>query len=125
MPMLVLPSSVACCAPLGLPALSGFVAEYLVFTGTYPILPVQTILSAFGVVLTAGYLLWMLRRSFFGPLNLRWAWLTDAATIPELLPLISLALIILFVGIYPKPIVDLLSPSLSQMIQTMQHLAAR
>ena len=125
MPNLTLLFSIACFASLGLPLLSGFVAEYLVFTGSYPILPVQTIFSAFGVVLTAGYLLWMLRRAFFGPLNRRWAWLPDARTLPELLPLISLALIILFVGIYPKPIVDLLSPSLSQMIQTMQHLAAR
>ncbi len=37
-------------------------------------LPVQTILGAFGVVLTAGYLLWMLRRSFYGPLNMKWSW---------------------------------------------------
>ena len=60
------------------PALSGFVAEYLVFTGTFAPLPVPTISAAFGVVLTAGYLLWMLRRVFYGPLNLKWSWLTDA-----------------------------------------------
>ena len=70
--------SIACFASLGLPGASGFVAEYLTFTGAFATLPVQTILAVFGVVLTAGYLLWMLRRSFYGPLNPKWSWLTDA-----------------------------------------------
>jgi len=78
MPTLLLLFSVACFASLGLPGLSGFIAEYLVFTGSFAILPVVTILSAFGVVLTAGYLLWMIRRAFHGPLNMKWSWLTDA-----------------------------------------------
>jgi NADH-quinone oxidoreductase subunit M len=113
--------SVACFASLGLPALAGFVAEFLVFTGTFALLPIPTILAAFGVVLTAGYLLWMLRRSFFGPLNQVWAWLTDATAL-EAFPLVALTVVILFVGIYPKPLVDLISPSLSQIIGTVQHV---
>ena len=117
--------SIACFASLGLPALAGFVAEYLVFTGTFALLPGPTIAAAFGVVLTAGYLLWMLRRAFFGPLNLKWSWLTDAVTIPEVLPLVALTVVILFVGIYPLPIVDLLSPSLHQIIGTVQTVVLR
>jgi NADH-quinone oxidoreductase subunit M len=122
MPMLVFLFSIACFASLGLPALSGFIAEYLVFTGTFAILPVVTILSAFGVVLTAGYLLWMLRRAFYGPLNMRWSWLTDADPL-EAFPLVALTIVIIFFGIYPKPIIDLLSPSLHQMLGTVQALA--
>src|SRR5487761_2080359 len=109
---------------LGLPGLSGFVAEYLVFTGSFATLPLATILSAFGVVLTAGYLLWMLRRSFYGPLNMKWDWLTDASAL-EAFPLIALTVVILFVGIYPKPMVDLLTPSLQQMLHSMSALVAR
>jgi NADH-quinone oxidoreductase subunit M len=116
--------SVACFASLGLPALAGFVAEYLVFTGTYAILPGATIAAAFGVVLTAGYLLWMLRRAFYGPLNLKWSWLTDA-TPREAFPLAALAVVILFVGIFPGPIVSLLTPSLHQILSTVQTVAAR
>ncbi len=122
MPMLTLLFSVACFASLGLPALSGFVAEYLVFTGSFAILPVVTILAAFGVVLTAGYLLWMLRRAFYGPLNMNWSWLRDADAL-EVFPLISLAVIIILVGIFPGPITDLIRPSLHQMLGTMQALA--
>ena len=73
MPILMLLFSFACFASLGLPGGGGFVAEYLTFTGAFATLPVPTILAVFGVVLTAGYLLWMLRRSFYGPLNLKWS----------------------------------------------------
>jgi len=118
MPALLLLFSIACFASLGLPGMSGFIAEYLVFTGAFATLPVVTILAAFGVVLTAGYMLWMIRRAFHGPLNMKWSWLTDA-TVLEAFPLVALALVILFVGIYPAPIVDLISPSLNQMLQHM------
>ncbi|HEX8729566.1 MAG TPA: NADH-quinone oxidoreductase subunit M, partial [Ktedonobacterales bacterium] len=57
MPMLMLLYSTACFAALGLPGMSGFVAEYLVFTGSFATLPAATIFAAFGIVLTAGYLL--------------------------------------------------------------------
>jgi NADH-quinone oxidoreductase subunit M len=142
MPVEITLYSIACFASLGLPALAGFVAEYLVFTGTYAILPGPTIAAAFGVVLTAGYLLWMLRpverapqhpqqyllwmlrRSFYGPLNMAWSWLTDA-TPREAFPLVALTVVILFVGIYPKPIVDLLTPSLHQLLNTVQAVASR
>ncbi len=119
MPMLTFLFSVACMASLGLPALSGFVSEYLVFTGTFRLLPGPTIAAAFGIVLTAGYLLWMLRRAFFGPLNKKWSFLTDA-TPREIFTLVSLALVILFVGIYPEPFVTLLSPSLTQVLHGVQ-----
>jgi NADH-quinone oxidoreductase subunit M len=114
---------ITCFASLGLPALSGFVAEFLVFTGTFALLPIPTIFSAFGIVITAGYLLWMFRRAFYGPLNLKWSWITDA-TPREAFPLVALVVVILFVGIFPAPIVDLLKPSLTQILSSVQHVAA-
>jgi len=124
MPILITLFSVACFASLGLPGLSGFIAEYLTFTGSFATLPAPTIFAAFGVVLTAGYLLWMLRRAFFGPLNMKWATLSDASR-TETFILASLAAVIFFVGVYPKPIVDLITPSLHHMITTMPGIAAR
>jgi NADH-quinone oxidoreductase subunit M len=115
--------SLACFASLGLPFLSGFVSEFLVFTGSFSLLPGATIASAFGVVMTAGYLLWMLKRAFYGPLNTKWAGLTDARTLSEVVPLVVLAVAILFVGLYPKPIVDLLGPSLHQILGGIQGVA--
>jgi NADH-quinone oxidoreductase subunit M len=123
MPALILLFSLACFASLGLPSLSGFVAEYLIFTGSFPLLPVATIAAAFGVVLTAGYLLWMLKRAFYGPLNTKWSWLTDA-TWRERVPLVALGLSILYVGVYPSSLVTLLGPSLHQILTSVQVVVA-
>jgi NADH-quinone oxidoreductase subunit M len=118
MPRLITVYSIACFASLGLPALSGFVAEYLVFTGSFPIWTTWTILGAFGIVLTAGYLLWMLKRAFYGPLNAKWATLTDATNL-EMAPLVALVAVILLFGIFPGIIVNVIQPSVSQIIHTL------
>src|SRR5258706_10554028 len=90
---------ITCFASLGLPALSGFVAEFLVFTGTFALLPIPTIFSAFGIVITAGHLLWMFKRAFYGPPNLKWGWITDA-TPRGPVPLGGLAAGLFFVRVY-------------------------
>ena len=57
-------------ASLGLPGMSGFVGEFLVLVGSLPgVHPCYAVIAAFAVMLTVGYLLWMLRRVTFGPLN--------------------------------------------------------
>ena len=94
------------------------------FTGSFALLPGPTIAAAFGVVRTAGYLLWMFRRAFYGPLNLKWNLLTDA-TVREAFPLVALVVVILFVGIYPGPIVDLIRPSIHQMLTVAHAVSAR
>ena len=66
MPMVALFFVISGLASLGLPGLSGFVSEIMVFLGTYKVYPVETIISAFGVVLAAGYILWMTQRALFG-----------------------------------------------------------
>jgi NADH:ubiquinone oxidoreductase subunit 4 (subunit M) len=66
----------------------------------------------------------MLRRAFYGPLNLKWSRLTDTSW-REAFPLIALTVVIVLVGIFPKPIIDLISPSLQQILGTVQTLAAR
>src|SRR5215212_3940323 len=67
---------VAGLASLGLPGLSGFVAEFLVFLGTFSAgdewIPFA-VLGTFGIVLGAGYILWMLERVFYGPMDAKWA----------------------------------------------------
>ena len=70
MPMVALFFVISGLASLGLPGLSGFVSEIMVFLGTYKVYPVETIISAFGVVLAAGYILWMTQRALFGDNNL-------------------------------------------------------
>jgi NADH-quinone oxidoreductase subunit M len=119
MPMLGTLFTFAAMASLGLPGLAGFVAEYMVFTSSYgvAITSLATVISVFTMILTAAYLLWMMKRVFFGPFNLRWHGLQDASY-RETIPLIVLAVIIVLVGIYPKPLIDMVLPSLNHIMQT-------
>ncbi|TAK27954.1 MAG: NADH-quinone oxidoreductase subunit M [Chloroflexota bacterium] len=105
MPLVAVVFVFAGLASLGLPLLSGFVAEFLVFVGTFPVWQIQTILAAGGIVITAGYLLWMLQRVFFGPRLAKWDHLTDASFL-EAVPLVILMITIVAVGVYPTIIMD-------------------
>lgn len=107
MPFIAVAFTLAGLASLGLPGLSGFVAELLVFLGTFPVWPLWTILAAFGIVLTAGYILWMLERAFFGPLNPRHEHAGDARGI-ELVPVVVTAAVIVLIGVYPAILTDII-----------------
>src|SRR5262249_53065024 len=93
--------------------------EYMVFTSSFRIWTIPTIIAVFTMILTAGYLLWMIKRVFFGDFNKRWDRLPDANA-RELVPLVALAILIVLVGIYPKPLIDVITPSL----QAIMHTAA-
>ncbi len=115
MPMLATLFTFAGLASLGLPGLAGFVAEYIAFTGSFQSLSVITTISVFTMILTAAYVLWMLKRVFYGPFNTRWSWLPDA-TLRETIPLFALAAVIVFVGIYPGILVNVITPSLNHIL---------
>ena len=115
MPLLATLFTFAGLASLGLPGLAGFVAEYITFTASYQVWAVVTIASVFTMILTASYLLWMLKRVFYGPFNTRWSRLLDADW-REAVPLVSLAAVIVFVGIYPSFLIRLITPALSNIL---------
>ena len=94
MPVLAAVFVVAGLASLGLPGTSGFVSEVLVFLGTFPVWSWATALGAFGIVITAGYILWMVQRLFFGPQIERFQTVKDA-TVLEMVPLFVLVAAVL------------------------------
>ncbi len=118
MPLLATFFTFAGLASLGLPGLAGFVAEYITFTSSFPIWTPITVVSVFTMILTASYLLWMLKRVFYGPFNTRWQWLPDA-TIRESIPLYALSAFIVFVGIYPAFLINVITPSLTAIMHTV------
>lgn len=105
MPVLTVAFLVAGLASLGLPGTSGFVSEVMVFLGTFPVWGLGTALAAFGIVVTAGYILWMLQRTFFGPRINHFDNVRDARPM-EMVPIAVLVIVILGVGIYPAVISD-------------------
>src|SRR5947207_15227867 len=95
-------------ASFGLPATSGFVAEFLCFYGMWLRYPVLALLSVVGIVLTAIYVLRMLQKIFLGPFREDvYPTLSDART-TEWVAIGVLAVLLLAIGIYPRPLVDLI-----------------
>ncbi|MQF80262.1 NADH-quinone oxidoreductase subunit M [SAR202 cluster bacterium AD-493-K16_JPT_193m] len=117
MPFLCAALVVSGLASLGLPGLSGFVSEALVFLGAFHVWPWPVAVCVFGIVLTAGYILWMIQRVVFGPESGKFSEITDAR-LPEIVPVVLLVASILVVGLYPAVISDVFSSTLSQLIST-------
>jgi len=112
MPMIAIFFLIAGFGSLGLPALSGFVAEIMVFLGTFSVWPWPTAVAAFGVVLAAGYTLWMVQRVFFGARPATpglsdqvYENLTDASWV-DMIPVIILAAPIFIIGLWPSVVTD-------------------
>ena len=98
-------------ASAGLPGLSGFVGEFLVFVGSFGVAPVLAVASIIVMVLAATYLLWMFQRVAFGPLSDFLAGLgshlTDM-TRTEMATLLPLAFLIIVLGLFPSLALDFL-----------------
>lgn len=112
MPIIAIFFIIAGFGSLGLPLLSGFVAEIMIFLGTFTVWPWATGVAAFGVVLAAAYTLWMVQRTFFGPgpqqggmSNETYEKLTDANWV-DMIAVVTLTVPIFLVGIWPSVITD-------------------
>jgi NADH-quinone oxidoreductase subunit M len=116
MPFIAVFMLVASLASLGLPAMAGFVAEFIIFSGAYDEHPIATLFGIFGVVLSAGYLLWTMQRVFYGPPKERWDGLTDATAWWERAPVVLLAASIVVVGVYPSFLVDIISDGVEPIV---------
>jgi len=109
--------SVAGLGSLGLPLTSGFAAEFLIFTGSFSStivnsIEVFTLLSVLGVVLSAGYILWMIQRTFYGPAQEQYNHVKDADVLERVYMFAFIALIML-VGIYPAILTDVIKLGIS------------
>ncbi len=110
--------TIAFFAAMGLPGLSAFISEVLVLLGAWQYDKILTVIAASAVVLTAGYMLWMLQRVWLGPVNEKYTGLPDV-TLRELATLVPLAAIVIILGVYPHAVLDLINPSLLALNQTV------
>jgi NADH-quinone oxidoreductase subunit M len=117
--------TVAFFAAIGLPSLSGFISEALVFVGAFgeSSIRILAIVSTLGILLGASYMLWTLQRIFFGKLNEKWNKLTDIDP-REYVMFIPLTIIIIFLGIYPSAMLDIMNTSVNTLVQFMMDGAA-
>ncbi len=109
-------------ASIGLPGLSGFVGEFTVLVGSYLTVPVLAIIGASGVILAAVYLLWAYERVFTGPV-------TNPANeglarlgLREVAIIVPLVVIVLAIGVYPRPVLDRIQPSVDAVLDRIEGL---
>jgi len=99
-------------ASLGLPGLNGFISEFLVVRGAFPILTVYTVISMLGLLFTGAYILKGIKKVLHGPMNEHWAHgehkLTEINA-REVMVMIPLMALILWIGIYPMWILNVIN----------------
>jgi NADH-quinone oxidoreductase subunit M len=108
-------------ASLGLPGLAGFVAEFMVFSGAFPVFTTYTIISATSVIITAAYYLWAIHRMFLGKLNHLYKGYPDLVW-RERLTLYPLAAIAIVLGFYPQAILQYINGTLHLLVQNIRPL---
>ena len=106
----------------GLPGTSGFVGEFMVIMGTIKVSFWYAFLAATTLIFGAAYTLWMVKRVVFGEVaNANVAALEDVNR-RELVFLVILAVAVLWLGLYPKPLGDVMNPTLTELLR---HVAQR
>jgi len=99
-------------ASLGLPGLNGFISEFLVVRGSWPILTVYTAISMLGLLFTGAYILKGIKKVLHGPLNEHWAHGEHKLTeinMREILVMVPLMALILWIGIWPAWILEVIN----------------
>jgi NADH-quinone oxidoreductase subunit M len=100
-------------AGLSLPGLSTFVSEFLVLVGTFSRYKLAAVLATLGIILAAIYILWMYQRTMNGPTAPEVEGLPDLKS-RELWAVVPLVALIIAMGIYPKPVLDVINPAVHQ-----------
>ena len=104
---------------IGLPALNGFVGEFLILAGSYLTLKWWAVVAAAGVILAALYLLWAYQRVFHGtPTDEDLA--TPDMRIAELAYMAPFIAAIVFLGVYPKPVLERIEPSVAALVEHIE-----
>ncbi|MBI3971866.1 MAG: NADH-quinone oxidoreductase subunit M [Chloroflexi bacterium] len=108
--------AIAGLASLGLPGLAGFIAELLIFLGTFQTYPLVGVLAVVAVAVTATYILRLMARAFFGPFNPRWSGLHDVLP-NEWVAAAILVVTLIAAGVYPAPFLSMIDSSSAPIIE--------
>ena len=119
-PMMAAVFTLVMLSSIGLPGLNGFVGEFLVLVGAFNAHRWWAVIAAAGVILAALYLLWAYQRVFHGPAE------GDNAEMPDLrlregLVMAPLLALIVFMGVYPKPVIERMEPTVDALVAHVEE----
>ena len=110
---------IALFSSLGLPGLNGFIGEFLIFKGSFPLVTWATSLSAIGLMITAIFILGILQKVFSGPLHEKWTAFPDLTTCERLAFAPAIALLFVF-GLYPQVLIALFNTTTMQLVNQLK-----
>jgi len=116
MPLYAMIFMVFTMANVGLPGTSGFVGEFLTLLGTFKVSIPTATFATIGVILSAGYALWLYRKVVFGVLDKPSLVGIKDLTLREFIILAPLVILTILFGVYPKPILDMSAASVQQLV---------
>ncbi|UCE78924.1 MAG: NADH-quinone oxidoreductase subunit M [Nitrospiraceae bacterium] len=103
-------------ASIGLPATNGFIGEFLIILGGFAARQWAGVLAATGIIIGAGYMLWLYQRVFFMEVNPKVAELSDING-REFLALIPMIILIFWIGVYPTPFLGFMHETVSHLLE--------
>jgi NADH-quinone oxidoreductase subunit M len=123
MPNYALIFGVMMMASVGLPLTMGFVGEYLSLIGFFKISPVMALIGGTSIIVGAVYMLTLYKRTFFGPVTHEANRVLDDLNPKELTALVPLVAIVIWLGIYPKPVLIPIDNSVKMLVSFMHEKA--
>ncbi len=106
---------------IGLPGTSGFIGEFLILLGAFKKSFLIATIASVGVILGAVYMLWLYKRVVFGKIVNNELMKISDLNRPEIFILSCLALLTIFFGFYPEPLLKTIDPSISNLIETYNY----
>jgi NADH-quinone oxidoreductase subunit M len=100
---------------IGLPATNGFIGEFLILLGAFTSNKLAGILGATGIIIGAGYMLWLYQRIFFMKINKKVAGLQDM-DVREAITLLPLIILVFWIGVYPTPFLGFMHSSVQHLL---------
>ncbi len=108
-------------ASLALPGTSPFISEFLVLIGTFTVYKTVAIIATMGIILACAYVLWMVQRTTQGTVNPALEKIDKMRkdiTAREIVVVAPLLILIIFLGFYPKPVIDVINPAIKATLST-------
>ncbi|MHC2618931.1 NADH-quinone oxidoreductase subunit M [Bradyrhizobium huanghuaihaiense] len=116
MPLYAMTFMVFTMANVGLPGTSGFVGEFMTLLGTFKVSIPTAFFATFGVILSAGYALWLYRKVVFGALVKPSLMSMKDLTLRECVTLFPMVALTILFGVWPKPVLDMSAASVQQLV---------
>jgi len=124
-PMLAAAFMVVMLSSIGLPGLNGFVGEFLILLGTFFKSQRAAEVAVFGVVLSALYMMWAYERVMWGPITKTVNQTLKDLSGREIAVMLPLIALILLMGLYPRPLLTRMEPSINVLLNRVQAAQAR